>query len=36
VAAMAACCLLRPSIMQENAAKVTQLWNIAWGAPGMV
>lgn len=20
--------------MQENAAKVTQLWNIAWGAPG--
>lgn len=34
VAAMAACCLLSPSMMQENAAKVTQLWNIACGAPG--
>jgi len=35
VSAMAACCLLSPSIMHENAAKVTQLWNIACGAPGL-
>lgn len=31
--ASAGCCLLRPSIMKENAPKVRQLWSRAWGAP---
>jgi hypothetical protein len=32
--AIAACCLLSPSMMQENAANVAQLWSRACGAPG--